>query len=246
MPANDLEQTLVLIKPDALKLSLTGYILSQFSEFHTGLYFAGCKIVQVSRMLAEQHYLEHQGKFFYPSLIEYITGRIHYPTTPERRRVIAIVYAGPDAVKKARAITGPTNPHEGRERAPGTIRTLGTVVPVKDAAGNVVGSRMDNLVHASSSDADAGREIRLWFKPNDLMPYMRAYPTETCDTHYYFLNGKLFTTYEPGSTCLCAPGDTAWASDLEALRLLFKGAPAACALDAVVAKYLINEKPEPA
>jgi nucleoside-diphosphate kinase len=246
MAVSGLEQTLVLIKPDALKLSLTGYILSQFSEFHTGLCFAGSKIVQVTRMLAEQHYLEHKGKFFYPPLIEYITGRIHYPHTPERRRVIAIVYAGPDAVKKARAITGPTNPHEGREKAPGTIRTLGTVVPVVDASGNVVGSRMDNLVHASSSDADAGREIRLWFKPNDIMPYMRAYPTEICDTHYYFKDGRLFTTYEPGSTCLFAPGDTAWACDLEILRLHVKGAAAPAALEGVVAKYLINEKPEPA
>ncbi|MGZ6345802.1 MAG: nucleoside-diphosphate kinase, partial [Candidatus Limnocylindrales bacterium] len=50
----------MLIKPDALKLSLTGYLLSQFSEFHTGLRFAGAKIVHVSRMLAEEHYAEHK------------------------------------------------------------------------------------------------------------------------------------------------------------------------------------------
>src|SRR3990172_12629704 len=93
------EQTLVLIKPDALKLSLTGYILSQFSEFHTGLRFAGAKIVHVSRMLAEEHYAEHKGKSFYPALIDYITGRLHYPSEPHRRRVIALVYCGPGAVQ---------------------------------------------------------------------------------------------------------------------------------------------------
>jgi nucleoside-diphosphate kinase len=245
MVLNELEQTLVLIKPDALKLSLTGYMLSQFSEFHTGLRFAGAKIVHVTRMLAEEHYAEHRGKAFYPSLIEYIVGRVHYPDEPQKRRVIALVYCGVDAVKRVRNIAGPTNPHEARERSPGTVRALGTVVPVKDAAGNVVGERMDNLVHASASNEEAEREIKLWFKPNDIMPYMHAYPTETCDEHYYFKDGKLFTRHQPGSTCLLAPGDTAWASDLETLRRLDRGESAACTLDAVAAKYLINEKREP-
>ncbi|MCY3022056.1 MAG: nucleoside-diphosphate kinase [Planctomycetota bacterium] len=244
MASKESDQTLVLIKPDALKVSLTGYILSQFSEFHTGLRFAAAKIVQVSKMLAEEHYAEHKGKPFYPPLIKYIRGQLHYPTEAQKRRVIAIVYSGPDAVKKVREIAGPTNPHVAREKAPGTIRALGTVVPVKDDAGNVVGERMDNLVHASASDAEAEREIKLWFKPNDIMPYMHAYATETCDEHYYFKDGKLFTTHAPDSTCLLAPGHTAWKSDLEALRLLLQGRPASCSTDAVVAKYLINEKRE--
>jgi len=233
---------LVLIKPDAMKVSLTGYILSQYSEFHTGLRFAAAKIVHVSRMLAEEHYTEHKGKGFYPALIEYIMGKSHYAATPHRRRVIAFVYCGPDAVKKVRAIAGPTNPHVAREQAPGTIRALGTVVPVKDAAGVVVGERLDNLVHASASDAEAEREIKLWFRPNDIMPFMQAYPTEMSEGHYYFGNGRLLMAYEPGSRCLLAPGDTAWQSDLEALHLLSQGKQAACSLDAVVAKYLINEK----
>jgi len=240
----ELEQTLVLIKPDALKLSLTGYMLSQFSEFHTGLRFAGAKIVHVTRMLAEEHYAEHKGKPFYPSLIEYIIGCIHYANEPQKRRVIALVYCGPDAVKTVRNIAGPTNPHVARERSPGTVRALGTVVPVKDPDGNVVGERMDNLVHASASDSEAEREIKLWFKPNDIMPYMHAYPTEISDEHYYFKDGRLFTRHQPESTCLLAPGDTAWQSDLEALRTLMKGEPAPCTLDAVAAKYLINERRE--
>jgi len=246
MVAGDLEQTLVLIKPDAMKLSLTGYILSQFSEFHTGLRFAGAKIVHVSRMLAEEHYAEHKGKFFYDSLIDYITGRLHYPDAPHRRRVIALVYCGPGAVQRIRDIAGPTNPHVARERVPGTIRTLGTLVPVRDDAGNPIGERMDNLVHASATEADAEREIKLWFRPNDLMPYMHAYPTEVCDEHFYFKDGKLFTQYEPGSVCLLAPGDTAWKSDLDALQNILRGEPAACSVRAVAAKYLINDKRETA
>ncbi|MCC6445604.1 MAG: nucleoside-diphosphate kinase [Armatimonadetes bacterium] len=246
MELGELEQTLVLIKPDALKVSLTGYILSQFSEFHTGLRFAGAKIVHVSRMIAEEHYAEHKGKGFYPALIEYITGRLHYPSEPRWRRVVALVYCGPGAVKKIRQIAGPTNPHVAREQAPGTIRTMGTVVPIRDDQGQVVGERMDNLVHASACDADAEREIKLWFKPNDIMPYMQAYPTETCDQHYYLKDGRLLDRYEPHSVCLVAPGDTAWKSDLEALRRLYREEPAGCALEAVIAKYLINEARESA
>ena len=72
MDKRELEQTLVLIKPDALKNSLTGYLLSQFSEFHTGLHFSGVKVLHISKMLAEEHYAEHRGKVFYPSLLDYI------------------------------------------------------------------------------------------------------------------------------------------------------------------------------
>src|SRR5512137_2620870 len=118
MPQEDLTQTLVLIKPDALKNSLTGYVLSQLSEFHTGLRFAGAKIVHVHRMLAEEHYAEHRGKPFFPALIEYITGVTHYPDTPEKRRVIALVYQGPSAIKTIRDIAGPTNPHAARDKKP--------------------------------------------------------------------------------------------------------------------------------
>ena len=239
-----LEQTLVLIKPDALKLSLTGYMLSQFSEFHTGLRFAGAKIVHVTRMLAEEHYAEHKGKPFYPSLIEYITGKLHYPTEPQKPPGNR-----PGLLRSGRGQDGPQHrrshePSRGQRALPGTVRALGTVVPVKDAAGNVVGERMDNLVHASASDDEAEREIKLWFKPNDIMPYMHAYPTDISDEHYYFKDGKLSTRHHPESTCLLAPGDTAWASDLDALRRLMKGEPTPCSVDAVAAKYLINERRE--
>lgn len=244
MENKELEQTLVLIKPDALKNSLTGYILSLLSEFHTGLRFAGAKIVHVNRLLAEEHYAEHRGKVFYPALIEYIMGYAHYPEEPHKRRVIALVYQGPEAVQKIRDIVGPTNPLVAREKKPGCIRALGTLVPIKDAAGNVIGERIDNLIHASATPAEAEREVKLWFKPNDIPPAMRIYPTEVCDTLYYIQNGRLYTDYAPGRVCLLAPGDIVWTSDLEALRLLYAGRPAPCSLAAVAAKYLINEDRE--
>ncbi len=242
MENRDLEQTLVLIKPDALKNSLTGYVLSLLSEFHSGLRFAAAKIVHVSRLLAEEHYAEHRGKPFYPPLLDYIMGLDHYPSQPEKRRVIALVYQGPDAVQKIRDIVGPTNPLVAREKKPGCIRSLGTLVPVKDATGKVISERMDNLIHASATPPEAEREIKLWFKPNDVPPLMQGYPTAMCDALYYFKDGQLFDTFEPEGVCLLAPGDIAWASDLEALRALRAGQPASCTLGTVAAKYLINEQ----
>jgi nucleoside-diphosphate kinase len=238
---DDTEQTLVLIKPDALKNSLTGYVLSQLSEFHTGLRFAGLKVVCVTRMLAEEHYAEHRGKVFFPSLIEYIMGNLHYPDEPYKRRVIAIVYQGPDAVEKLRRISGPTDPRVAREQQPGCIRSLGAVIDLKDDAGRVVGQRYDNLIHASATVEEAEREIKLWFKPNDIPPLMRAFATQQSDGHFYYREGRLLTEYQPGSICLVAPGDTVWESDLEALRLIQQGLPAPCTLQAVAAKYLVNE-----
>jgi len=245
MDDGQMEQTLVLIKPDALKLSLTGYLFSQLSEFHTGLRFAAMKVVRVSKMLAEEHYAEHEGKPFYLPLLDYITGRNHYPTDPEKRRVIAVVYSGVDAVKKIRAIAGPTNPHVARADAPGTIRALGTLVPVKDANGNVVGERMDNLIHASASLEEAEREIKLWFQPADIMPSMQGWPTEFCQEYYYLKDGELATTHESSSTCLLAPGTLAWESDLDALRAISRGETPQSGLNTVATKYFINTEQEP-
>lgn len=241
MPDNELDQTLVLIKPDALRNSLTGYVLSQLSEFHTGLRFAGAKVVHVSKMLAEEHYAEHRGKPFYKPLLEYIMGLSHYPNEPHKQRVIAIVYQGPDAVQKVRALAGPTDPHAAREQKPGCIRSLGTIVPLTNADGEVISTRMDNLIHASATPEEAEREIKLWFKPNDIPPSMRIYATERSESHYYYTGDRVELAYSSGSTCLLAPGDTAWASDMEALRLISRGLPAACTLRCVAAKYLINE-----
>jgi nucleoside-diphosphate kinase len=240
MSNGKLEQTLVLLKPDALKNSLTGYLLSQLSEFHTGLHFSGTKIVHVSTMLAEEHYAEHRGKVFFPSLLEYIMGIIHYPDEPWKRRVVAIVYQGQNAVKKIRDIAGPTNPHAARKDKPGCIRALGTIVPLQDADGKVIGERMDNLIHASATPEEAEREIKLWFKPDDIPPLMHIYPTEINDDYCYFKDNEFRSKPEPNAICLLAPGDVVWKSDLEVLRQLKQGVPPTYPFQAVAAKYLIN------
>ncbi len=234
------EQTLVLIKPDALKLSLTGYLLSTLSETHTGLRLAGAKIVHVSDMLAQEHYAEHRAKPFFDNLCDYLTGRIHYPEESHRRRVVALVYHGTDAILRVRKRAGPTNPHAARDRSPGTIRALGTLVMGHNDVGREYIERIDNLIHTSADATDAEREIKLWFRPNDIMPYMQDYRTEICEKHYYYHDGILSAEHRTGDTCLLAPGDPAWESDLAVLRAIIAGETVDVSLESVAVKYLIN------
>lgn len=241
MDKKQLTQTLVLIKPDALKNSVTGFILSQLSEFHTGSRFAALKVVNVNRKLAEEHYAEHQGKAFYAALLDYIMGAIHYPDDAWKRRVIAIVYQGADVMNTIRRLAGPTNPHNARDEQPGCLRSLGTVVPIKDEKGKTIDNRLDNLIHASANVEDAEREIKLWFVPNDIPPLMRAYPTVMCKEHYYYKDDILTNTYEPDSRLLLAPGDAVWESDMDILRAHLRDKCSDCGLNAVIAKYFINE-----
>jgi len=240
MAADNIESSLILIKPDALKNSLTGYILSQFSEFHTGLRFAALKVVSVNLVLASEHYAEHYGKFFYPSLLDYIRGYIHYPNDPGKRRVIAIVYQGPNAIITIRDICGPTNPHDARVERPGCIRALGTVIPLKDESGNYLGDRVDNLIHASANSDDAQREIKLWFKPSDIPPAMREYETVISKEYFYYKDNAVSTAYSDDSLCFLSPGKLVWESDMDTLHSTLAGKDTkGMTVNAAVAKYLI-------
>ncbi len=145
------------------------------------------------------------------------------------------MYQGSHAVDKVRDIAGPTNPHLAREQKPGSIRSLGTVVPLKNTEGEVIGERMDNLIHASATYEEAEREIKLWFKPIDIPPFMRVFATQRCETHFYYRDTKLFTSYEPDSVCVFTPGDAVWKSDLNVLQLIHQGSTTPRSLQSVVA-----------
>ncbi len=66
-----MEQTLIILKPDCVQRRLIGRILQRFEE--KGLTIAAMKLMRITRELAERHYAVHQGKPFYPGLIDYIT-----------------------------------------------------------------------------------------------------------------------------------------------------------------------------
>jgi nucleoside-diphosphate kinase len=145
------EQTLVIIKPDGLVKSLTGNILSRLSE--TKLIIIGSKVVQVTEALAKEHYKHLSDKPFFHELVEYIMGDVH-----NTHRVMALIYQGEGAITKVREIVGDTNPEKANP------------VSIRGAYGRITTTGVfENVVHASSSPEDAEHEIKLWFKPHEVV-----------------------------------------------------------------------------
>jgi nucleoside-diphosphate kinase len=130
------EQTLVLLKPDAMSRQLAGEILRRFEA--RGLEIRAARLVSVAHDLAGRHYAEHAEKPFFGELVEFITSS---PT-------LALVLVGEGAIAVVRTTIGATDPANA---APGTIR------------GDLALSMPDNLVHGSDSPESAEREIALWF-----------------------------------------------------------------------------------
>jgi nucleoside-diphosphate kinase len=97
------EQTLVLIKPDAMQRRLAGEILARFEG--RGLTVRAAKLVQVDSDLAGEHYAEHAEKPFFGELVEFITSS---PT-------LALVLEGEGAIKVVRTTMGATNPVEAAD-----------------------------------------------------------------------------------------------------------------------------------
>lgn len=148
-----IEYALILIKPDGVKKSLTGNVLTKLSQ--TGFNIIGSKVVKVSRELACEHYQHLKGKPFFEGVIDYIQGKIFGGAPYDR--VFAFVYKGENAISELRKIVGATDPEKAE---PTTIRgSYGRIS--KDGT-------MENVVHCSSDINDAKREIQLWFKPSEL------------------------------------------------------------------------------
>jgi nucleoside-diphosphate kinase len=142
----EMEQTLVVVKPDGVQRGLVGPILTRFEQ--RGFRLLGLKLLTVSRELAERHYAVHQGKFFYPDLVTYISSG----------PVVAMVLEGVEAIKAVRLMVGSTRPYEA---APGTIR------------GDYALTGLRNLIHASDAPDTARSEIALWFSPGEVQAYPR-------------------------------------------------------------------------
>jgi nucleoside-diphosphate kinase len=140
------ERTLVLLKPDAVQRGLIGPILARFER--RGLRIVALKLLQVTPELAARHYAVHQGKPFYPPLVEFITSG----------PVVAMVIQGKEAIDVVRATMGATNPAQAD---PGTIRA---------DFGLEIGR---NLVHGSDGPQTAAFEIPLFFSDDEILEYER-------------------------------------------------------------------------
>lgn len=145
------QAALILIKPDGLKKSLTGNILTRLSE--TKLEIVAAKMVRVSNELAEAHYHHLKNKPFYPELIKYIRGELH-----NRHKVMALIYWGEEAIGKCREIAGSTNPEEAE---PTSIRGSYGRITTKGV--------YENVIHVSSNEPEAEREIKMWFEPQEII-----------------------------------------------------------------------------
>jgi len=153
------QKTLVLIKPDGLKKSLTGNILTRLSE--TKLEIIAAKIVKVDKELAIEHYKQLSDKPFFSDLIKYIQGEYH-----DRHKVMAMVYWGESAIEKVREIAGSTNPEEA------------DCTSIRGAYGRITTKGVyENVIHASANPKDAEREIKLWFEPSEIIKEL--YPAKT-------------------------------------------------------------------
>ncbi len=142
-----MERTLVILKPDAVQRGLIGEIIARLER--RGLRIIGMKLMQVSEELARKHYAVHEGRPFFPGLIEFITSG----------PVVVMALEGKNAIAVTRATMGATNPGNA---APGTIRA--------DLALDIG----YNLVHGSDGPETAATELALWFDESELVSYERA------------------------------------------------------------------------
>ncbi len=152
------QAVLILIKPDGLKKSLTGNILTKLSE--TKLEIVAAKMVCVSKELAEEHYKHLKDQPFFEELIRYLRGELH-----DRRKVMALIYWGEDAIKKCRELAGATNPEEADSTS------------IRGSYGRILRSGLyENVIHVSANEEDAEREIKLWFLPDEIL--VELYPAK--------------------------------------------------------------------
>src|SRR3954466_3266882 len=139
-----MERTLILLKPDCVQRRLMGRVLARFED--KGLNIVAMKMMCVTPELAKKHYAEHVKKDWYPALEGFITGG----------PIVAAIVDGLEAIRVVREMLGATS---GLKAAAGTIR------------GDFSSSRQMNLVHGSDGPDAAKREIALYFKPEEILPY---------------------------------------------------------------------------
>jgi nucleoside-diphosphate kinase len=140
----DIERTLAILKPDAVRRGLVGEIIARFER--KGMRIVAMKLIQIDRPLAERHYAEHKGKPFYETLLNFMCAE----------PAVAMVLEGHQAIPLLRLIMGATNPLQA---VPGSIR------------GDYADEMTYNLVHGSDCAETAEREIALFFKPEEFVYY---------------------------------------------------------------------------
>ena len=132
-----IEQTLSIIKPDAVERNIDNEIKIFFKK--NNLKILKCKKVKISKEEASEFYKEHQTKPFYDDLCNYLSSG----------PIVVMILEGENAVSKNRQLMGATNPSKAEE---GTLRKM-------------YGISIDkNSVHGSDSVENGKIEIDFFFK----------------------------------------------------------------------------------
>lgn len=160
------EQTLVLLKPDALDRGIIGEIITRFERL--GIKIVGMKLIVSEKDTAKQHYTEDLAKRRGEHIREMMINML--VSGP----IVAIVFEGIDVVEVVRKMVGGTEP---KSAAPGTIRGDYTHMSYKFA--DKKGMGIFNLIHASASPEEAVTEINVWFKPEELVKHTPSYTKMT-------------------------------------------------------------------
>jgi nucleoside-diphosphate kinase len=137
----DLNRTLLLIKPDAVRQHRIGEILGRLEAAGFGV--TGLVMRRLSSAQAEGFYSIHHGKEFFSGLVEFMTSG----------PLVAVRLEGENVCRRVREFVGVTDPSKA---APGTIRfDFGTSI-------------RSNAVHASNPEEDVHRELEFFFpEPDD-------------------------------------------------------------------------------
>ena len=141
-----LERTYIMIKPDGVQRGCVGEIIARFEK--KGFKLLAMKLYSPSKQLLEEHYKDLKEKPFFPKLVEYMM----------MGPVVCMIWQGREVVKTGRKMLGATNPLNSE---PGTIR------------GDYCIESGRNIIHGSDSVESAEREIKLWFKPEEINEYKR-------------------------------------------------------------------------
>lgn len=135
------ERTLSIVKPDAVGKNVIGEIVARFEK--AGLKVVAMKMLQLDEAKAGGFYAEHEGRPFYPALVQFMTSG----------PVVVQVLEGENAIAKNRELMGATNPQEADA---GTIRA--------DFASSIDA----NAVHGSDSPTSAEREVAYFFEDSEI------------------------------------------------------------------------------
>jgi nucleoside-diphosphate kinase len=138
-----LEQTLSIIKPDAVGQNQIGNIIEYFER--DGLSIVAAKMAHLTKDQAKAFYAVHKERPFYQELVDFMTSG----------PVLIMILEGDNAIAKNRQIMGATDPSKAD---PGTIRA--------DFATSIE----RNAIHGSDSASTAKTEIAFFFKTNEIFP----------------------------------------------------------------------------